>query len=252
MRNKTRAYVSAVLSLALGAGSLLGFMVFLYNGPFNLFSLVLEKHQLLLFDTVLSLLFFAQHSIMIRQFFRRFAVRLIPEAYGSALYSISSGAVLAAVIVLWQGSETVIISAEGTFRIVLRVMFFLSIAGFFWVCRSLKHFDAFGIERVMRSLNKRQPLEMPFVVNGAYRIVRHPLYLFVLAAIWVYPDLTVDRLLFNTLWTVWIFVGTLLEEKDLIREFGTKYLNYQCNVPMLIPYKLSFLRNEKFMEQMEK
>jgi len=58
-------------------------------------------------------------------------------------------------------------------------------------------------------------------------------------AIWVYPDLIADQLVFNVLWTIWIISGTLLEEKDLIREFGEKYLNYQQKVPMLIPYKLS-------------
>jgi hypothetical protein len=34
--------------------------------------------------------------------------------------------------------------------------------------------------------------------------------------IWSSPDISADRLLFNLLWTVWIFVGTLLEEMDLI------------------------------------
>jgi len=51
--------------------------------------------------------------------------------------------------------------------------------------------------------------------------------------------LVADQLVFNVLWTIWIISGTLLEEKDLIREFGEKYLNYQQKVPMLIPYKLS-------------
>ena len=65
--------------------------------------------------------------------------------------------------------------------------------------------------------------------------MRHPLYFLNLAAIWAYPDLTADRLVFNVLWTIWIVAGTLLEEKDLIREFGNKYLDYQRDVPMLIP-----------------
>ena len=221
--------------MALGGGSLLGFMVFLYAGPLNLIDLGLEGHQILFFDAGISLLFFAQHSIMIRQSFRRFAERFIPEVYGSALYSISSGAVLAAVIVLWQGSDTMLASAEGTFRIALRVVFFLSMAGFYLAVRTLKHFDAFGVARIKSGLKKRQPREMAFVAAGAYRIVRHPLYFLSLAAIWAYPDLTADRLVFNVLWTIWIVAGTLLEEKDLTREFGDKYLDYQRDVPMLIP-----------------
>lgn len=234
----TAAYITAVLSWVLGAGSLLGFMAFLYTGPFNLVNLRLEEHQILLFDAGLSVLFFAQHSIMIRQPFRRLMGRFIPEAYGSALYSISSGAVLAAVIVLWQGSETMIASADGAFRIVLRVLFFLSMAGFFLVFRSTTHIDALGVQRIRNSLKGRQPRQTPFVAEGPYRMVRHPQYFLTLAAIWVYPDLTADRLVFNVLWTAWIFIGTVLEERDLIKEFGEKYLDYRREVPMLIPFRL--------------
>lgn len=238
MFRSTVAYITAVLSWVLGAGSLLGFMAFLYAGPFNLVNLRLEEHQILLFDAGLSVLFFSQHSIMIRKSFRRLMGCFVPEAYSGAFYSISSGAVLAAVIILWQGSETMIASAEGTFRIVLRAAFFLSMAGFFRVFRSMKHFDALGVKRIRDSLKGRQPREVPFVVEGPYRMVRHPLYFLTLAAIWVYPYLTADRLILNVLWTAWIVIGTVLEERDLIKEFGEKYLDYRREVPMLIPFKL--------------
>ena len=75
------------------------------------------------------------------------------------------------------------------------------------------------------------------VVRGLYRWVRHPLYLAMLMMIWSYPDLTADRLLFNVLFTGWIIVGTVLEERDLVENFGDDYRNYQRRVPMLIPYR---------------
>jgi protein-S-isoprenylcysteine O-methyltransferase Ste14 len=68
--------------------------------------------------------------------------------------------------------------------------------------------------------------------------VRHPLYFFTLVMIWTSPDITLDRLLFNVLFTGWIVVGTRLEERDLVAEFGEHYSVYQRHVPMLIPYKL--------------
>jgi protein-S-isoprenylcysteine O-methyltransferase Ste14 len=54
--------------------------------------------------------------------------------------------------------------------------------------------------------------------------------------IWSFPDLTSDRLLFNLLWTAWIVIGTLLEEKDLVNIHGKLYQDYQQRVPMLIPF----------------
>jgi len=76
------------------------------------------------------------------------------------------------------------------------------------------------------------------VVQGAYRWVRHPLYYVVLLMIWSYPVLTVDRLLFNVLWTTWIVIGARLEERDLAAEFGDDYREYQRNVPMLLPTRI--------------
>ncbi len=54
--------------------------------------------------------------------------------------------------------------------------------------------------------------------------------------LWSCPDLPADRLLFNVLWTVWICVGAVLEEADLVADFGEKYIDYQSKVPMWIPW----------------
>jgi hypothetical protein len=53
-----------------------------------------------------------------------------------------------------------------------------------------------------------------------------------------YSDLAADRLLFNILWTIWIFLGSVLEERDLESEFGASYLEYQKQVPMLLPLRM--------------
>ncbi|HEX7503629.1 MAG TPA: isoprenylcysteine carboxylmethyltransferase family protein, partial [Syntrophales bacterium] len=76
-----------------------------------------------------------------------------------------------------------------------------------------------------------------FVLRGPYRWVRHPLYFFTLVLIWSVPDVSIDRLLFNVLWTLWIVLGACLEEKDLIVEFGETYRRYRKNVPMLFPWR---------------
>ena len=53
---------------------------------------------------------------------------------------------------------------------------------------------------------------------------------------------TPDRLLFNVLWSAWVFVGTMLEERDLVRTFGEPYREYQRRVPMLLPLRLRPVR----------
>ena len=63
------------------------------------------------------------------------------------------------------------------------------------------------------------------------------MYFVVLLMIWSYPVLTADRLLFNVLWTLWIVLGAVLEERDLVADFGDDYREYQRTVPMLVPVK---------------
>ena len=57
-----------------------------------------------------------------------------------------------------------------------------------------------------------------------------------LVLLWACPDVTADRLLLNGLFTGWIVVGSRLEERDLVREFGDAYRDYQRKVPMLLPW----------------
>jgi protein-S-isoprenylcysteine O-methyltransferase Ste14 len=39
------------------------------------------------------------------------------------------------------------------------------------------------------------------------------------------------------LWSGWMLVGTLLEERDLVADFGDAYRRYQRQVPMLVPWR---------------
>jgi protein-S-isoprenylcysteine O-methyltransferase Ste14 len=77
----------------------------------------------------------------------------------------------------------------------------------------------------------------PLVIAGMYRWVRHPLYFWGLALIWLTPQMTVNRLtLFGAL-SVYLYVGTFFEERRLVAEFGDDYRAYQRQVPRLIPWR---------------
>jgi protein-S-isoprenylcysteine O-methyltransferase Ste14 len=73
------------------------------------------------------------------------------------------------------------------------------------------------------------------VINGLYRLVRHPLYTFSLLFIWLSPTVSQNSLTVYIGATLYIFIGAYFEERKLLREFGAAYAKYKQNTPMLIP-----------------
>jgi protein-S-isoprenylcysteine O-methyltransferase Ste14 len=236
--NRFAAYFMMYVSTILGGGSLLLFGAFLVSGPITMVRFGATEHQALLWDGLLSFLFFIQHSGMIRQSFRSRISPLVPRHYQPATYAIASGIALMAVVLLWQPSQTVLYQAEGMVRLLACAITALAIVGFYWGVRALGNFDTFGIRPIKLHLRGRQLRAPDIVVRGPYLWVRHPLYFFLLVLIWSFPDVSLDRLLFNVLWTLWIVLGAYLEEKDLVAEFGEKYSRYQQTVPMLFPWRI--------------
>ena len=200
---------------------------------------------MLVWDTMLCLLFFIQHSTMIRKSFRSRLNSVVPPYFQGILYTFASATVLICVVLFWQNSGQAIVNLQGISRWLAHGIFFASLLGMMWSMYVLRSFDTFGIQPVLAHIRASNVQDMPLTIKGPYRWVRHPLYFFTLVLIWCCPDLTLDRLLFNTLFTVWIVIGTMLEERDLVAEFHEAYHDYQRKVPMLFPWKLyrSFINN---------
>ncbi len=240
MPDASRVVAMVLLALAyiLGLVSLGLFGLFLWHGSFPLVDLSLTPSQILSFDALLALAFFLQHSGMLRRSFRARFARLLPEHYQPAVYAVVSGIVLLLLPLLWQPARPELLTLRGPWRWLARGAFFASMAGMVWGFGSLRHFDPLGAGPLLAHLRGRPAPAMPLIIRGAYRWVRHPIYSSFLLMVWASPDLTADRLLFNLLWSVWMVVGTRLEERDLAADFGQPYREYQGRVPMLLPRSL--------------
>jgi len=75
-----------------------------------------------------------------------------------------------------------------------------------------------------------------FVVSGIHRIIRHPWYLGGILIVWA-QDLSTSTILINMVINVYFIVGSFLEERKLVLEFGEKYREYQRTVSMLFPWR---------------
>jgi len=223
----------------IGATSLLLLGVFLLQGPIWGIDLRLSTVAALGLDGALCLMFFMQHSGMVRTSFQRQLGAILPGHYHGAIYAIVSGVTLLTLLLFWQPSALTLFSAHGPLRWLLRGAYLGAITGFAWGVRALGSFDGFGTRPLRAEIQGKtlNPVSL-LSIRGPYRWVRHPLYAFTLILLWSYPDLTADRLLLNVLWTIWIFTGSVLEERDLVSVFGESYREYQRQVPMLLPLRL--------------
>lgn len=97
-----------------------------------------------------------------------------------------------------------------------------------------------GLSQVQRFLTGKPEVLLPpkMVTQGAYALVRHPLYFFSLLIIWFVPAMTLQSLIFNLAATVYFVVGSIHEERRLLAIFGEEYEGYRSRVPGIVPIKL--------------
>ena len=75
-----------------------------------------------------------------------------------------------------------------------------------------------------------------FDTSGILSVIRHPWYTAGIIAVWA-NDISLSTFLINIVISAYFVIGTILEERKLLLEFGEKYREYQKNVSMFIPYK---------------
>ena len=101
----------------------------------------------------------------------------------------------------------------------------------------------------LRQLRHAEPTESGAALgslntSGMLALSRHPWYFAALLFLWVRRDLDPVTIVSNGVLSAYLVVGTLLEERKLVAEFGDRYRSYQQRVSMLIPLKwLSESRN---------
>jgi methanethiol S-methyltransferase len=72
--------------------------------------------------------------------------------------------------------------------------------------------------------------------RGVLGLMRHPWYVAVFILLWT-SELNAAAIMVNLVLSAYLVVGTLLEERKLVSEFGEEYRRYQDHVSMFIPLK---------------
>jgi len=70
-----------------------------------------------------------------------------------------------------------------------------------------------------------------FKPRGAYKLIRHPVYLSFLGLAWFTPQMTLDHASLTSIWTAYIFYDSSLKDRRLEHFIGQPYREYQRQVP---------------------
>ena len=180
-------------------------------------------------------LFSIQHSVMARPVFKRWWTQYVPEPIERSTYVLLSSVCLVLVFWLWQPIGGLVWNV--TNPIARGVLYAIFAAGWIIILYTsflIDHFDLFGLRQVWLYFRGRPYTHSGFKTPGAYRFVRHPLYVGWFLAFWATPVLTVAHVFFALVTTAYILIAIQFEERDLANVFP-QYEAYRRDVPMFIP-----------------
>ena len=150
-------------------------------------------------------------------------------------------AIVTLVVVFWGGhvvlGDLPAYDLSGTYKVVLGV---LEISGWFLMFWALGGYDLGRLAGTaqVRAAEGGRPLDEdePLRVDGLHRYVRHPLYSAVFLVLWgaVWSPLGLMTAFFGSIYLV---IGTWLEERRLIARYGDDYAAYWARVPAFIPWR---------------
>jgi protein-S-isoprenylcysteine O-methyltransferase Ste14 len=183
-----------------------------------------------LVDVGWLVLFGLQHSGMARHGFKACWTRLVPARLERSLYAALSGLVLLGLALTWQPVPG---GPLWTGPPWLGLVALAAALGLVLVSVRFDHFGLFGLRQAWEPA----PAPERLLVLGPYRYLRHPLMACLLVFLWAQPVLSATLALLAGGLTAYILAGIILEERDLLRQFGPAYAAYRRRVPALVPWR---------------
>jgi len=200
------------------------------NSPYNIIISIF-------IDIFLIVLFGIQHSLMVRDSFKKLISKYMSEAEIRATYTIISSIFLLLIITFWQPIDIWIWKFDsGVGYYLMTILYILGWSISVIATFQIDHFELFGLHQAYREYMGISASEPKFQERGFYKFIRHPIQAGTILGIWATPQMSLGHLIFALIFTIYIFIGLYFEERDLIKTLGDDYISYKSRVPMIIPF----------------
>jgi methanethiol S-methyltransferase len=241
--SRIAAMLFAIAAYAIFFATFLYLIVFV--GDFTFASLTVDNGPggapvtAALIDAGLIALFGLQHSVMARQGFKRWWIKIVPPSIERSVYVLAASIVLMILFVLWRPIDAIVWSVNPiTHRVVNDLIWVAFWLGWLTVLYStflINHFELFGLQQAWYHLRGHEVEPPRFRQPLFYKYVRHPLYLGFFLAFWATPEMTVGHLLLAGGMSIYMLIAIRYEEHDLVSLFGRDYELYRERAGMLLP-----------------
>lgn len=179
------------------------------------------------------------HSFLISTWLTDHLQNLLGEKFACYRLCFNIISILALIPAIWYQlsfEQTVLFQWNGLWRIP-QVCLMLFGSYMFYIGRKRYDMPFFLGTRQLRSYLAGKPAD-PLPFHADYRGgVRHPWYSGSIAMVLASGTLTDITLASKSVLISYLIIGTFLEERKLIKEYGQPYRQYQKELPMLFPWQ---------------
>lgn len=156
------------------------------------------------------------------------------------LYNLSAALLLVLPLwLLWSYQGELLWQLNGLTGLVVKSVGLLALSGFLYGLTLYDGSDFIGLRQFSE---KRQNLQetAPLSLSWLHRYVRHPLYFFGLLIIWA-REMNAAWLVSAICLTLYLIIGSRLEDKKLVDIYGEQYRRYMQKVAGLWPLPWRFM-----------
>ena len=177
----------------------------------------------LLINTLLFSAFALHHSVLAREPVKARVARLVSPSLERPTYVWVASLLFIAACFAWRPIAGVLYRIPPPWAFLVGA---LQLAGGILTLDAARRIDV----RVLAGLRPEPSQEGDPVARGAYRFVRHPIYLGWVLLVWAASDMTMGRFAFAAISTAYLVVAVPFEERSLRRRFGPSYDTYRRQV----------------------